>query len=62
MFENYDDLAECVHTMLKRHGAGAQNIARTFALTHQSAGNKEMASFWIAVCEAIQREVAAVVH
>jgi hypothetical protein len=62
MFENYDDLAECVHTMLKRHGAGAQNIARTFAHTHQSAGNKEMTSFWIAVCKAIQREVATVVY
>jgi hypothetical protein len=56
-----DDLTECAHAMIKQHGVSAQNIARMFAHTHLSAGNEDMAAFWIAVCEAIHREIGTAV-
>jgi hypothetical protein len=57
-----DDLTECAHVMIKRHGVSAQNIARMFAHTHLSAGNKGMAAYWITVSEAIDREITTAVH
>jgi hypothetical protein len=49
-----DDLAECAHAMVKRHGAGARSVAKIFADAQAMAGNEEMAAFWKAVTEAIQ--------
>jgi hypothetical protein len=59
MVQHRDDLAECALAMIKRHGANAHNVAKIFADAQTTAGNDEMAAFWKAVTEAIQKVSAA---
>jgi hypothetical protein len=53
--DDSDDLKECARAMVKRHGASAYNVALLFASAQRWAGSDEMATFWNAVAQAIQK-------
>jgi hypothetical protein len=59
MLDYPKDLVECARAMVKRHGANARSVAKVFSDAQAIAGNEEMAAFWKAVTEAIQKAGAA---